>query len=158
METSQLRLRATASAVVCLLFAACTSAPPDPAYFKVFTEYERRDIERELATDSHLSRSVRGDPDAISRILRCATGDGRSGGEKGEACSIRILTAMLHLGDHAFARALSREDPATREAVGESIDWVFAAKNLEYPKTRGLYAYRENRHAAAPAGLPGRGT
>ena len=120
------------------------SSKPDSAYFRVFTEYERRDIDRELASEGALSAACRGESAAIQKILECSTTYGLLGGERSEGCTIRILTLMLYLGDPAFADAMNGESKATREAVGRSIDSSIVFHHIEYPLTRATYEYRAN--------------
>ncbi len=128
----------------CALSSCGNSSKPDGAYFRVFTEYERWDIDRELASEGDLSAACRGDAAAIHKILECSTTYGLLGGERSEGCTIRILTLMLYLGDRTFADAMNRESKATREAVGRSIDSSIDFHHVEYRLTRATYEYRAN--------------
>jgi hypothetical protein len=124
--------------------SSCVGTPrPDPIYDKVFTEYERRDIERELASDGTLAAACRGDSQAIHKIFEGSMTWGREGGERSEGCIISTLALMFHLGDSAFASALGRESKETREAVGRSIDHSMVYHRLSYPLTRAVYEYRD---------------
>jgi hypothetical protein len=132
------------SVLIGLLMAGCASPNrPDPAFYETFSEYEQRDIHRELESRGELALACDGNTAAVHRILSCAVGYGRDGGEKGEACTIRILTLMFHLGDDAFSQFLQGEPAETREAVGERIDWAFVRLDLAFPMTRTCYSYRD---------------
>jgi len=122
---------------------ACSPVPkPDPLFQEVLPANERERIQREIDTKGELSLAIQGKPAAISGIFRSATVESAAGGDRRLAYSKRVITVMMHLGDERFAAALMSEDKATREAVGEAIDWMFFSRNLPYPKTRGCYEYR----------------
>jgi hypothetical protein len=126
-----------------LLMAGCASQHRlDPEFYETFSEYEQRDIRKELESRGELALACDGHTEAVHRILLCAVGYGRDGGEKDEACTIRILTLLFHLGDDAFSQSLLGESSETREAVGERIDWAFVRHHLAFPKTRACYCYR----------------
>lgn len=81
-----------------------------------------------------------GDANAVHQFFHNSDRDG--GGEFAERWAYECLLLLLRLGDDRFSELLAKEDPATREAVGQAIDSLVDWNKHGFPKTRGLYSYR----------------
>jgi hypothetical protein len=92
-------------------------------------------------------KAVRGDAAAFHAFANAEEREGE--GEFGETWTWECLLLLLRLGDDRFAELLAKENKATREIVGMSIDVQVDWTKHQFPKTRALYAYRYVRPSAA---------
>jgi hypothetical protein len=85
----------------------------------------------------HLYCAFRGDASAAHLLFSETDRNSESDDEMGWITDCAVL--LLRLGDDKFSEFLAREDPKTREAVGEALDAQIDFQKDPFPKTRALY-------------------